>query len=191
MIVIHGNSAELQNAGRNLQSIQRLIPKAYSAALGRVSQRVRTEGSRQVREKYHIKTKDVNNKVRVTRQTGANASVELRWSGGNSPIIKFRTTPSKVPAKRPRVLKAAIKKSGLKPIKGAFVAQVGRGGHVGVFKRVGKKQLPIQEIFGPAVPVLLNEHGIVEHLKQVAHDTMEDRLNHEILRALEKAGERR
>ncbi|MBA2943209.1 phage tail protein [Paenibacillus sp. CGMCC 1.16610] len=191
MIEFSGGAQELRMAGRNLQSIQRLIPKAYSAALGRVSQRVRTEGSRQVREKYHIKTKDVNNKVRVKRQTGANASVELRWSGGNTPIIKFRTTPSKVPDKRPRVLKAAIKKSGLKPIRGAFVAKVGRGGHVGVFKRVGKKRFPIQEVFGPAVPVLLNEHGIVEHLKQVAHDTMEDRLNHEILRALEKAGERR
>ncbi|MDT2292339.1 phage tail protein [Paenibacillus larvae] len=74
------------------------------------------------------------------------------------------------------------KDGGKKAIPGAFIAQV--GGHIGAFKRVGKKRLPIQELYGPAVPVMLGNDVVKKHIETEAQKRLSERLNHELNRRL-------
>lgn len=177
---------KLREARRELKRIESAIPKAYSAALNRTNQHLRTEASREIREKYNIRARDVNNKnnVILRRSTSNSLDTAIKWRGKNVPLINFRTNPRQVPEKAPRVLRAAVKRSGMKPIKGAFITRV-KSGHVGVFLRAGRRRLPIRELYGPAVPVMLNHQDIIEKLKATAEKRMHERLDHEMNRILD------
>ncbi|MNP86815.1 hypothetical protein D3C76_1872870 [compost metagenome] len=47
-----------------------------------------------------------------------------------------------------------------------------------------KPELPIEELHGPAIPRMLNESQVVEHIQNEAKERMEKRLEHEIKRIL-------
>lgn len=68
MISVDGK--QLKQATIGLQFVQKNIPKAFSAALNRVGQGVKTEASKKVRETYDIKAGDVKRygNIRVTRR---------------------------------------------------------------------------------------------------------------------------
>ena len=176
---------QLKQATIGLQFVQKNIPKAFSAALNRVGQGVKTEASKKVRETYDIKAGDVKRygNIRITKANVGRLQLLLTSRGPNIPLIRFKTRPSKPPARQPKVLTASVKKSGGKPIPGAFVAAM-RSGHIGVFKRSGKSRTPIGELYGPAVPVMLNEPGVSEHLQEEASRRMQKRLDHEVNRVL-------
>jgi len=53
-----------------------------------------------------------------------------------------------------------------------------------VFKRAGRHRLPIEELYGPSVPTMVNEPGVVEHLHVTAIDEMEKRFEHELNRRM-------
>lgn len=178
---------EFRGARDALRRIGRLdddVRKSFYSALNRTSQRLKTESGRKARETYIVKSKAVTDQVVLRRGSMSSMSSELRWKGGNIPLMKFRTNPKSANGKRPRVLRAAVKRAGgNKPIKGAFVSQMGSG-HEGVFRRTTKKRLPVEELYGPAVPVMLNNPEVVNHLERVAQEEMDKRLEHELNRRL-------
>ncbi|MFU1797374.1 phage tail protein [Paenibacillus azoreducens] len=179
------DAKQLKQATISLQFVQKNIPKAFVSAMNRVGQGVKTEASKKVRETYDIKAGDIKRygNIRVTKANAASLQLLLTSKGPNIPLIRFKTRPSKPPKRRPKVLMASVKKSGGKPIPGAFVAAMGSG-HVGVFKRAGKSRTPISELYGPAVPIMLNEPGVAEHLQDEANKRMQKRLDHEVNRVL-------
>ncbi|WP_068775771.1 phage tail protein [Paenibacillus sp. FJAT-26967] len=177
MIEIDG---DMQAAQKAIEDIQRLAPKAVRAALTRAGQGVKTEAGRKIRETYTIKAKDVTQTIKVTRL--GDMGLRLSSKGSNIPLIRFKTTPNSPQSEQPKVLKAAVKKGKKKPVSGAFVAQL--GGHVGVVTRVGKQRLPIKELYGPAVPVMLGSDGVREHLEDEAIRRISERMNHELNRVL-------
>ncbi|MFC4102914.1 phage tail protein [Paenibacillus xanthanilyticus] len=191
MIDAKADVAELRIAGRRIKVLKETLPRAMVPALNRVGQQVKTRASRKVRETYDIKAKEINQRVTLRRSTKDSMITDLRWRGGNLPIIKFRTNPNKPrdPMKPPpKVLRASVKRSGMKPVPGAFVTKVGRGEHLGVFKRAGRRRLPIREVMGPAVPVMVNNPEIIDDLETFARDTLDRRLDHEMTRQLKKEG---
>lgn len=188
MIEFRGEITDLKGALKLTRSAAAEIPKAYYRAMNRATQRVRTESGREVKKIYRIRAGDVKNTVSIKRGSARSMVAEVRWKGSNIPLIKFRTSPSKVPRKPPRMLKAAVKRTGLKPIKGAFIARVGKGEHIGVFKRVGRRRLPIEELYGPAVPIMVGEENVLSSLGDIAQTEVKKRLDHEIKRILEKGG---
>lgn len=177
MIEIDG---ELQGVKRTLDNVQKLTPKAVRSALSRAGTGVKTEAGRKIRQTYTIKARDVSQTIKVTRS--GSLGLRLTSRGPNIPLIRFKTTPSSRPDTPPKVLKAGVKKGRKKPIPGAFVANV--GGHTGVLKRLGQKRLPINELYGPAAPVMLGSKGTREHLEAETKRRVEDRLDHEINRML-------
>lgn len=189
MMEFQTNTAEIKKAIKNIKSVEPATRRAFYSALNRTTQMTRTESSRKIRTEYQVKAKDVNKDVIVRRGSVKNLNAELRWRSGNIPLIRFRSSPSKVPERPPRVLKASVKRTGLKKIPGAFVAKMGSG-HVGIFVRVGKTRLPIRELYGPAIPVMLNQPGVVDHLQEFAREKMEQRFDHEVNRQLGKVGEK-
>lgn len=177
---------QLKQATIGLQFVQKNIPKAFSAAMNRVGQGVKTEASKKVRETYDIKAGDVKRygNIRVTKANVGRLQLLLTSRGPNIPLIRFKTRPSKPPARQPKVLTASVKKSGArKPIPGAFVAGM-KSGHIGAFERAGRRRTPIRELYGPAVPIMLNEPGVSEHLQEEAARRMNARLDHEVNRVL-------
>jgi hypothetical protein len=178
------NVKEFRTATVGLRFVRDNLPKAFDATLRRVMQGLKTEAARAVRERYYVRHGDVLKTIKVTKADGPGLAYLLRSRGPNIPLIRFRTTPSKPQPKQARVLRAAVKKEGgKKPIPGAFVAQMDSG-HTGVFRRVGRKRLPIDQLYGPAIPVMLSEPGIAEHLQEEAHKRMVVRLDHEVNRVL-------
>jgi len=178
------NAKELRQTEVGIKFAQERLPKAFDSALRRVMQGVKTEAARAVRQRYYVRHGDVLQTIKVTKADGPGLTYLLRSRGPSIPLIRFRTTPSKPQPKKARVLRAAVKKEGgKKPIPGAFVAQMDSG-HIGVFRRVGRKRLPIEQLYGPAIPVMLSEPGIAEHLQEEAHRRMVARLDHEVNRVL-------
>lgn len=176
---------QLKQATISLQFVQKNIPKAFSAALNRVGQGVKTEASKKIRETYDIRAGDVKRygNIRITKANYGKLELLLTSRGSSVPLIRFKTSPSRQPSRAPRVLSASVKRSGKKPIPGAFVRSM-ESGHSGVFMRSSKSRLPIQELYGPAVPVMMSEPGVAEHLQNEANTRMQKRLDHEINRVL-------
>ncbi|MNC70456.1 hypothetical protein D3C75_1212690 [compost metagenome] len=96
------------------------------------------------------------------------------------------------------MVKVAIRRGEAKKVGNAFVAI--RRGAVGIMKRQKptgqsgrdrvmnakgyRPELPIEELHGPAIPRMLNEPQVVEHIQEEARDRMDKRLDHEIKRIL-------
>jgi len=180
---VSGEARGVRDALRRVGALDEDSRKSFFSALSRTTQRLKTESGRKAREMYVVKSKAVTDQVVLRRGSASNLSSELRWKGRNIPLMQFRTNP-KSPSARPRALKAAVKRAGgNKKVDGAFIARM-RSGHVGVFRRSSRKRLPIEELYGPAVPVMLNNPEVVEQLERVAVEEMEKRFEHEMNRRL-------
>lgn len=178
------NTKELRQSIVGIRNVQERLPKAFDSAMRRVMQGVRTEAARAVRQRYYVRHGDVLATIKVTKADRPGLAYLLRSRGPSIPLIRFRTTPARPQPKKARVLRAAVKKAGgKKPIPGAFVAQM-QSGHTGVFRRVGKKRLPLDQLYGPAIPVMMSEQSVTEHLQEQAHKRMVTRLDHEVNRVL-------
>lgn len=184
MIDVRGEARGVREALRRIGSLDTDVRKSFYSALNRTSQRLKTESGRKAKETYIVKSKAVTEQVVLRRGSLSNLSSELRWKGGNIPLMQFRTNPKSPSAKRPRALKAAVKRAGgNKKVGGAFLARMSSG-HVGVFRRSARRRLPVEELYGPAVPVMLNNPEVTEHLERVAVEEMDKRIEHELNRRL-------
>ncbi|RXZ84587.1 hypothetical protein EBB07_00795 [Paenibacillaceae bacterium] len=185
MMKLSVDAKQIKQATIGIQFVQKNIPKAFSSALNRVGQGIKTEASRTIRKTYDIKHKDISKygNIKVKKANAAKMELLMTSKGTNIPLIRFKTSPTKQPARPPRVLKASVKRSGGKPIPGAFIASMGSG-HIGVFKRAGRSRMPIQELYGPAVPIMMGEPGVAEHINNEANKRMRKRLDHEVGRVL-------
>ena len=180
------DNKQFKQATVSLQFVERNIPKAYAATLNRVGSGLKTEASRQLRKTYDIKHKDIIGlgNIKVTKANGSKLQMLLTSKGRNIPLIRFRVSPSKPSARAPAIgARVSVKKSGGKRIPGAFVQQM-PSGHLGVFRRASKQRLPVDQLYGPAVPVMLNEPGVAEHLQEEAQKRIATRLDHEVNRVL-------
>ncbi|WP_238649758.1 phage tail protein [Paenibacillus piscarius] len=184
MTDLRAEARGIKEAIRRLGRLEPDVRKSFYSALNRTSQRLKTESGRKARETYIVKSKAVTDQVVLKRGSLSNLNSELRWKGGNIPIVKFRTNPKALGGKKPRVLKAAVKRAGgNKAIDKAFIARMSSG-HIGIFRRTARPRLPVEEIYGPAVPVMLNNPGVTEHLENVAVEEMDKRMEHELNRRL-------
>lgn len=162
-------------------------PKAINRAFKRTGQRLQTVAVQEVRKDYLIRAGDVR-KYGNLKLTQRDNEIEFKSSGRNIRLIRFKTTPTRVVKRRPKVLKAAVKRDGgTKPIGGAFVQHM-RNDSLGVFRRRGKRRLPIEQLYGPGVPIMLNSAKIRDRLQDEMTQKLEQRLNHEMGRVLEEAG---
>lgn len=182
-MTIEVKAEQLQKADVWLANVKDGVSKALASALNRTAQNVAAEATRKTRETYDIKAGDVRRTVRISRATKNNLTAYVKSLGSPIPLIQFKVRPSRPPKRPPAVLTASVKRSGGKPIPGAFVSTM-NSGHMGVFERVGKKRLPVRELHGPPAPTMLNEPGVRQHIEEQAVIRLEKRLDHEILRLL-------
>ncbi|MEW9106289.1 phage tail protein [Paenibacillus sp.] len=180
------DSKELKAASIAVKTLSKKVPKAINSAFRHTGQRLQTAAIQEVRKEYVLKAGDVKKygNMRLKYGTG---EITLKSVGRNIPLIKFRTTPTRVVKRKPKVLKAAVKRGEKKPILGAFVQRMGNG-NTGVYRRLGKTRLPIGQLYGPAVPVMLNSAEIRTKLQAEMDQRLEKRLEHELNRINREVG---
>lgn len=191
MSFIRIDTQALRDSLKDLKQMNKRMPKAINSALARSGNTIRTAAARKLREIYFVKHGEVLKKIRVKKNSGGRISLTLEAKDRAIRLINFKASPKGVTARKPRALKVGVKrKGGMKRVAGAFVTSV-RGGHTGIFIRsVGAKhrkgkdgvwsQGPIEQLRGPAIPVMLSQEGIVSHIQDVAVIEIDKRLNHEI-----------
>ncbi|SMF88159.1 Prophage minor tail protein Z (GPZ) [Paenibacillus uliginis N3/975] len=172
-----------KQVNRSLKQMDKAVRQAVLSSINRATQRAKTETGRKVREKYVIKQKEVVQTIRIKKAASNKLQATLTSQGHSIPLIKFTVAPKRKLKKAPKALKAAVYRGGVKkPIPGAFIATAGT--HLGVFMRAGRKRLPIGELRGPAVPSMVGNEEVREHVQQVYGEEMEKRLPHELDRML-------
>lgn len=175
--------SNFRQVSRSLKQMDKAVRQAVLSSINRATQRSKTETGRKVREKYVIKQKEVVQTLSIKRAAGNNLKAVLTSKGNTIPLIQFSVAPKRKLKTAPKSLKAAVYRDGIKkPIPGAFIATAGT--HLGVFMRESKRRLPIKELRGPAVPSMVGNEEVRQHVQQVYGEEMQKRLPHELDRML-------
>lgn len=173
----------IQQVQDKLGKFHKQAPAAISRALNRAATTVNATVRKEVRKVYNIKAKDVSDTLKKTKATRSDLRAAVISSGSPIGLDKFKVSPKTVNPRRKSPIKIGVKKSNLKRVMGAFVADVNG---IKVFKRKTKKRLPIERLFGPSVPQMLENENVTDVVKKKGQDTFDQRLEHEINRILER-----
>lgn len=164
-------------------SIGGKVPLALSRALNRSSQTARAEAVRQVRDQYTAKAKTVRDTIKITKANPNHLQAKITSIGSPLRLYNFKVSPKRPSPKRTTPINVEVKKGSSKSLPGAFVANV-KNGNTGVFSRVSDARLPIKQLYGPAVPIMMNNEDVVAAVTEKAQNTLENRIGHEINRIL-------
>lgn len=152
------NTRETETA---VQRLKAKAPIAIARALNRSAASGKTIMVRVLADDLGVKQKDIRDKVIVVRATPEQHVASLRASAKRIPVYDMGARgpfPS-----RARGRGVTWRNQGQrKRDRSAFIARVGTGGHMGVFKRLkptrsraglrrGSPGLPIDELFGPSI----------------------------------------
>lgn len=177
------NADKMKEIEKRLSQYHKQAPAVVSRALNRAATNVKSNASKKAREIYRIKAQDVNKTFKIKRASRNSLGASVVSSGGSIGLEKFKTNARVPSAKKPRAFKAAVKKQGsLRTILRGFVANISG---VKVFQRTSKKRLPIQRLFGPPVPQMVDNPEVRRYIEEQAVATYEKRLDHEIKRVME------
>jgi hypothetical protein len=124
-------------ASKRLQ-LNKALKNASRSAINKMLTKARTAATKEVREHYNIKARDFkkHTKIRRARNNSLNGTFEV--TGERFPVYVFGAK------KGPKGVSVKIKKKGpRKVIRSSFI-QTMPSGKVSVFKRKGKKRLPIK-----------------------------------------------
>lgn len=172
------NQQVVRDTQRRLHGIEQKAPNAISSALNRTLTTLVTSISKEIREGYHIKAADIKKTITKKNANKNDLSGSIKSRGRVIGLDHFKKSQTK------KTLKAAVKKTGLKPIENAFLANT--NGEK-IFVRTSKKRLPIKRLYGPSVPQMFKSREIKEELALQADTNFKNRLNHEINRLVERA----
>ncbi|MHB0864754.1 phage tail protein [Paenibacillus sp. SEL3] len=180
--MIRVDAKELAGMKKRYEKVKTQAKAAVSRAMNRVSSNARTNVKKEIAKEYVIKSGDVNKTLSTRKASASSTSSVVRSTSRGTGLDKYKFNPKRATGKRPKVLKAAVKKGGaVKGIKGAFVAD--KNG-VKIFVREGKKRLPIRRLYGPPAPEMFNQQKVRTPVEQKARETFEERIMHELDREL-------
>lgn len=168
----------VKDTQRRLRGIEKKAPDAISKALNRTLTMLVTSISKEIREDYHIKAADIKKTITKKNANINDLSGSIKSRGRVIGLDHFKKSQNKT------VLKVAVKKTGLKPLDSAFLAN--KNGEK-IFVRTSKKRLPIKRLYGPSVPQMFKNREVKEKLALQADTNFKNRLNHEINRLVEGA----
>ncbi|WP_313891126.1 phage tail protein [Psychrobacillus sp.] len=181
MFTVGFDERSLKEVQSRLGSFKSKAPNAIASALNRGMSNINTNIKKEVRKEYHIKAGDIDVTLKKNRASKGSLSAEVKSKGGAIPLDKFKVTPKSINPKRKSTLSVAVKKDGVKKLKGAFMADINGPK---LFLRAKKSRLPIGRLFGPSIPQMLGNEDIGSPIQEKGQDAFEKRLDHEINRIL-------
>lgn len=151
---VRGDTAAIQ---RTLAGYRNGAPTVIRRALNRTVTPVRARAAREIAADLKVKPRTARSALAVRRATSRALEATVTASGQRIPLIEFRA----------RQVKRGVsydlgRGRGLAPK--AFIATM-RSGHRGVFKRLGRPRLPIQELRGPSIPRVFVQEKIIAALR--------------------------
>lgn len=197
---VSGDLDELKKLTFGVAAAEPALKKAAASATNKTATSARAYLARAVKDTYKVKVSDVKKEIKLRKASAKQATIEAALYGKGSPgiqLVKFSPTPRKIPSTRrtknggytPKGgIKVEVRRGRRKQISGAFVAKMGSG-HIGVFQRSRKKNLPIKELYGPSpVKMIADNEDISRDLKEYAGKTQEKNIAREAQYFLSKAG---
>ena len=177
-----------------LESFPKQTQTAIYHALKRSVDQTKNEIGRIVPKEYAIKSREVKESFNggINYPTKSKLEASLTSKGKLLSFAHFSFTPKTAVRKGKRAqVKVTIKKSRPKVVsKTGFTASTGAksGDKVqfNVFKRLGKERLPIAPIRTLSIPQMITAEGMEEKIQSFALEKFEQRLEHEINRAMDK-----
>jgi hypothetical protein len=130
-----------------------------------------------VRQTWNLSVKEAKAGYIVVKSSPQTLESRVIVKGKPVPLMAFKPRQTK------KGVTVTIKKGHRTMLRSAFIAQM-PGGHIGVFKRVGRKRLPIRERNVVSYPVMVR--GQWEEIKIEARRYLLTRLQQQIARALER-----
>lgn len=201
-----------RDAEKRLEAIPGGFDKALKSATKRAASFLRTQSTREIRQRYDISRKNIraeqNVKVNYRYFNGIEARITFRGNkiplfryGGASPAeptvnadkTVMAIVNGKLRAVHPGVAASGHQLLSTNPAKfsNAFVARM-QSGHVGIFERTGGRtatgDAAIREIMGSSVPQMLGNEEVQESLVEKTMLKMDERLEHEVNRILNGYG---
>jgi hypothetical protein len=172
---------DIKDALEGIEARARAISKANISALNKLAAQGKTAASKKIREDYNIKAGDLSKGIDVDKATNGRLNAVLVGRGKHGiPLVLFGakwTRPTMGKRGKMRGSKEGasvmVKVGNRKTIPGSFVATM-KSGHVGLFKRIGKKRLPIKELYGPQPALLLGIPKVVQAVRDLVADKAED-----------------
>jgi len=149
----------------------KLLDRALNAAMQKTAMKVRTHISKDVRQKYNVKAGDIAKVVKITKVKSRDGGRLIAYTSGGVGLDKF--SPLKKKVKTARGLRRGVsvrirKDRGRRLVKGAFSADV-HG--TKIFRRQGDSRLPIDRLYGPAIPVMVsNKITVLSVNEKVGHE---------------------
>ncbi|HLU48562.1 MAG TPA: phage tail protein [Planctomycetota bacterium] len=173
----------------NLDELKRRLPSEKTAkivmwrALNRGATAGKTHAARELARNYAVRVSRAKHSSSVKKASQEDLEASVVFRGRPLNITAFKVSPSSPQPSRRPVLRAVIRKSeGPIKIPGAFLAPLRAG--VRGMRRKGKPRLPIEGVFGPAVPSMVSAEGLRESVLERMREVVLSRLDHEVNREL-------
>lgn len=180
--MIEVNERMISDVQRRLGQFKNKAPTVISRALNRAASNAKTNAVKKAKEEYEVKSTDVRSTIQITKSNRNQLGAMVTSTSTKLPLHKFKVSPKTPRPRNPQRLKVAVKKSGLKELMHAFVANVNGNK---VFERETSSRLPIKQLFGPSVPEMLGNRDVKSYIEDEAVRIFDRRLDHEINRVLE------
>jgi hypothetical protein len=207
--------SSLTKVSKALNGLGKTATKVLAISANESAAHARTVAKQTVLATYNLKSSDVMKTMSVRKASGGSTTAEMRVSSHNIPMIKTGPQPAQPqPGRRPKLTVEIIRGS-RRSAAPDFVAAVGKGAaaygrlgrksslniaarkairrdllkakavHLGVFKRTGKKRLPIQQEFTTGVAAFTFAKRTHDVVRIKSGDYFQKRVVHNIGASLE------
>lgn len=173
----------IENVQSELGDFHKKAPSVITGALNRAVTNVNSNIKKQVRKEYIVKAEDIQKTISKTKASRGDIGAEVKSRGNLMALDKFKVSPKTINPRRKSPIKVAVKKGAAAPLPGAFMSDINGPK---LFKRSGKKRLPIKRLFGPSVPQMIGNEEVRTQIEKEGQETFQKRLDQNIKRILEK-----
>lgn len=177
-------SAKLQEVEKILVEVPKGASTAVARSLNRAIVAARTLAVKEARSEYQITSSALKQRTQIRRANIQRLNASFESEGPALSLLNFKISHTS-PTNRPTVIKVAVKKGGMKPLPGRFVAIPNRGG-LGTFKRTTTRGLPIARDYGPSIPQMIGAEAGMDKIERRAGEVLSVRLDHEMNRLLSR-----
>lgn len=156
------------------------IERAAARAINRTTASVKTAAVKKTAEEYYATQREIKGTIGITKATAKRPVAALISRGKRMPLSMFKITPNNVDPKNRTTMRAQVKRSGSGgAIRRAFWVKFASG-HTAVVERRGRPRLPIDELYGLAVPQMMSQEVVTAAMSDKTETILSERLDHEV-----------
>lgn len=178
-VIVSDGQGRYKDALEKAAKLLSEVPNGYEAAVSRSMNRAATAGRSAavstIRQEYTIKASTVRRNFSIHKATRSDLEALVTSKGPRIPLVNYKTRPkTDTTGNTRKPVRVAVKaRGGLKLLGKTFVYR-GR-----ILQRLGTSSLPVQEVYGPAIPVLSGNNEVVDNVEKAMQETFLKRLDHE------------